>query len=86
MSDYIKKSKVMSMLTQVDLRYGDIADAKALLKILDCATFVQNSNIYISVTGRGKRSRNKNRYVTETRKTWKLLNDFHNKNQRQVFN
>lgn len=46
----------------------------------------QNSNIYISVTGRGKRSRNKNRYVTETRKTWKLLNDFHNKNQRQVFN
>ena len=26
----------------------DIADAKALLKILDCATFVQNSNIYIA--------------------------------------
>lgn len=31
MSDYIKKSKVMSMLTQVDLRYGEIADAKANL-------------------------------------------------------
>lgn len=46
----------------------------------------ENSNIYISVTGRGKRSRHKNRYATETRKTHKLLNDFHRKCKRQVFN
>lgn len=31
MSDYIKKNEVMKMLTQVDLRYGDIADEKANL-------------------------------------------------------
>ena len=31
MSDYIRKSEVMIMLTQVDLRYGTITDAKANL-------------------------------------------------------
>lgn len=46
----------------------------------------EHSNIYISVTGRGKRSRHKNRYVTETRKTHKLLNDFHKKFSSKAYN
>ena len=46
----------------------------------------EHSNVYISVTGRGKKSRHKNRYVTETRKTHKLLSDFRKQFSKQVYN
>ena len=42
----------------------------------------EHSNIFVAVTGRTKRGRNKSRYATETKRTHKLLNEFHRKNRK----